>query len=265
MIISLIISTYNWSQALELVLLSILKQSHPPHEIIIADDGSDKITQDLIHSFRDKTSIKIIHVWHEDKGFRKSKILNKALKSTNGNYIIQIDGDIILHKNFIQDHLNNAKKNTYLYGSRASLKENATKIAIKNKKISFNFFSKGIKKRGRTIYLPLMNWLLKQKNENSKKVRGCNLSYWKKDALKINGYNEGFVGWGYEDFEFVQRLLNANIKGKKLKNNAIQYHLFHKEAPKGDKTIGDNLLIDTIRNKIYYISNGIHKNNKTPN
>lgn len=259
---SLIISTYNWPEALKLVLFSVLNQKQLPDEIIIADDGSDYITKNLIDSFKENTSIKIVHVWQEDKGFRKSLILNKAIEAANSDYIIQIDGDLILHKYFVRDHLKHLEANTYLYGSRVTLKKDTTRRILEKEKIEIHFFSKGIKKRGRMIYLRLPSFCFKKENKNSKKVRGCNLSYWKSDALKINGYNEDFVGWGYEDFEFVQRLLNLGIEGKRLKNNAIQYHLYHKEAPKGDTSIGDNLLINTIQNKISYISKGINKSNK---
>ena len=90
---TLIISTYNWPQALELVLLSVLKQTQLPDEIIVADDGSTGETATLIEHFKLKFSKPLIHVWHEDDGFRKSVILNKAIAQAKGEYIIQADGD----------------------------------------------------------------------------------------------------------------------------------------------------------------------------
>jgi glycosyltransferase involved in cell wall biosynthesis len=99
---SLIITTYNWSAALELVLLSLLKQSRLPDEIIIADDGSTEATKQLIGRYTDKFQCGLHHIWQADKGFQKTKILNKAVAKANGDYIIQIDGDILLHKHFIK-------------------------------------------------------------------------------------------------------------------------------------------------------------------
>jgi glycosyltransferase involved in cell wall biosynthesis len=107
---TLIISTYNWPKALNLVLLSVLNQRQLPTEIVIADDGSKEETKNLIDSYRDKLSIPIKHVWHEDVGFRLAKIRNKAIATALGDYIIQIDGDVILHPYFIKDHLDFAKK-----------------------------------------------------------------------------------------------------------------------------------------------------------
>src|SRR6056300_334152 len=95
---SLIITTYNWPEALELVLLSALRQSVLPNEIIIADDGSTKATERLISKIAGKSPIPIIHSWHEDKGFRLSRSRNLAIAKTSCEYIICTDGDLILHR-----------------------------------------------------------------------------------------------------------------------------------------------------------------------
>src|SRR6185437_1204228 len=108
--IGLLISTYNWPEALELVFLSILGQARMPDEILIADDGSGDDTRKLIDSYREKFNIPIRHAWHEDNGFRKSIVLNKAVKLAESDYIIEIDGDIILDHRFIADHIKQAAK-----------------------------------------------------------------------------------------------------------------------------------------------------------
>jgi glycosyltransferase involved in cell wall biosynthesis len=131
---SLLISTYNWPRALELVLLSAANQKVMPDEILIADDGSTEETKDLIESFKKKLLIPIYHFWHEDKGFRKSIILNKAIASAKGDYIIQVDGDCIMHKNFVGDHKAMAKQNTYLYGSRVNIQESFLPELFQKKK-----------------------------------------------------------------------------------------------------------------------------------
>ncbi len=101
---SLLISTYNWPQALELILKSALNQTEMPDEILIADDGSTEETKELIENFKTKSTVPINHIWHEDKGFRKAIILNRAIAAAIGEYIIQIDGDCIMHRNFVKDH-----------------------------------------------------------------------------------------------------------------------------------------------------------------
>ena len=257
---ALLISTYNWPDALKLVLLSVKQQSVLPNQVIIADDGSTKDTQKLINKFNTNFPVPIKHVWHKDVGFTKTVILNKAIKEITSEYIIQIDGDIILHKHFIKNHINYSQKNTYLYGSRVSLNETVSKKVLASKKINFNWlFSPGLLRRGRAIYFPMFNKFIKPESKNSRKLRGCNVSYWKKDAYSVNGYNEDFKGWGYEDFEYVQRLLHNGIKSKRIKQAAIQYHIYHQESPKGDTTIGDAILTRIIKNRVVKCKNGIQK------
>jgi len=127
---SLIISTYNWPEALDLVLKSVLRQTTMPSEVIIADDGSKAETRLLVEDYKKIFSVPLIHVWQEDIGFRLATIRNKAISNSNFPYIIQIDGDVILNKNFIKDHLIFAKPNQYLFGSRVNIKEKKTSRII---------------------------------------------------------------------------------------------------------------------------------------
>ncbi len=255
---TLLITTYNWPEALELVLLSVKSQSVLPNEIVIADDGSTKSTEELITKLKDEFSIPVKHIWHEDVGFTKTIILNKALREIRSDYIIQIDGDVILHKHFIKDHIRLSEPNTYLFGSRISLKEEYSKKVLQNKIIKFHWTNSGLLRRGRAVYLPLFGTFFNKKSrKDSGKLRGCNMSYWKKDAVAINGYNQDLIGWGYEDFNFAQRLLNAGIVSKRIKHVAIQFHIYHKESPRGNTEKGDKIIIETTKNKITKCKNGL--------
>lgn len=256
---TLLISTYNWPEALELVLMSVLNQKTLPNEVVIADDGSTESTKTLIEKFKNNFPINIRHIWHEDNGFTKTVILNKALKTITSDYTIQIDGDVILHPNFIEDHLKFAEKGTYLFGSRTSLTESYSKRVLKKKQIRFRWLNNGLLRKTRAIHFPIYNALTRSENKNSNKLRGCNMSYWTSDALNINGYNEDYIGWGFEDFDFAQRLLNSGIAAKRIKHAAIQYHIFHEEAKKGNTDKGNKILTETIQQKISFCKNGIEK------
>lgn len=260
---SLIISTYNWPGALKLVLESALKQTVLPDEILIADDGSTSETKNLVEEFQQKTSLPIHHIWHQDDGFRLAEIRNKSIKAAASDYIIQIDGDTVLHPDFVKNHLRLAETNTFLSGSRVLLSEEVSKIAEQENLIKFSPFSNGIKNRFNATYLPLLNIFRKPKNEPLEKlifkVRGCNMSFWKKDLLEVNGYNEDIKGWGREDSEIALRLLKKGVGFKKIKNAAIQYHLHHKEAPKNQLAFNDQLLSEAKKMKGFTTRNGIEK------
>jgi len=255
--ISLIITTYNRPDALELVLISILQQTEYPTEIIIADDGSAKTTQKLVEKYQKKMPIPLRHCWHSDKGFRLATIRNKAIVMATGEYLIMIDGDMVLHKSFIKDHKNMVRQNAFVQGKRVLLGQKLSLQAIQNQQIEFNFFHKEVKNKLNTLRMPfLANWLLGPTHP-TKGVRGCNMAFWRKDVILINGFNEDFVGWGREDSEFVARLSHAGIKRINFKFGAIAYHLYHENQKKMTPKENDALLEKTLAQKSVWCERGI--------
>lgn len=254
---SLVTPTYNWPEALELLLLSVKHQSVYPNEVIIADDGSTKETQQLIQRFQKDFPVPLHHVWHEDKKNRKPAIMNKAIASAKYPYIVEIDGDIIMHKHFIKDHIEMAEKNQFLYGSRVNITKELLTTLFKDKQITFNLFSKGIKKRGRTLRIPTLANLQKQEDKRSSKLRGCNMSFWRDDFIKVNGFNENLVGWGIDDSEMIQRMLNIGVKGKRLKFRGLVYHIYHKEQSRSLVHINEEIEKQTTEDNITYIEKGV--------
>lgn len=257
--VTLIITTYNWPEALELVLESVLKQEVLPTEVIVADDGSTSSTLDIINSFKLRFPIPFKHVWHEDNGFNKSMILNKAIVKSKGDYIIQSDGDCILHPYFVKDHLRFVKKNQYLFGSRVNIQAFYLKNLFSKKQITFNLFSKGIKKRTRALHFPFLSHFYKIKNKFSENFRGCNTSFFKSDFIDVNGYNEDITGWGREDSELMLRLHNKGVKARRLRYRGIVFHIWHKEKAK-DRVEFNNQIEQMVINKsLSWCENGINK------
>ncbi len=254
---ALLISTYNWPQALELIFKSIHEQTHLPDEVLIADDGSTNETKQLIDDFARKSTFKVIHVWQEDNGFRKAIILNKAVAKSSCEYIIQIDGDCIMHPEFIEDHKKNAQKNVYLYGTRATITKDALPRIFNEKQTKFNFLSKNIKKKTRTIHSALLSKLYKPHEGFSSNFRGCNVSFWREDFIAINGYNESFEGWGREDSDLVIRLGNKGVLAKRLRYVGIVYHIYHPENSRDNLNENDLIQNESIQNKIIRTEKGI--------
>ena len=162
--VSVIITTYNRHDALLFVLQSIERQTKIPEEVIIADDGSDANTEKLITNYQESSSLNIIHSWQEDKGFRAAKSRNKAIAISNFEYIVLVDGDMILHPKFIQDHLDNAEPGYFIQGTRVLLTQNRTRQALNNSTGSFSFISRGIRNaRMQFIRIIFQNYYQKRK------------------------------------------------------------------------------------------------------
>ena len=258
---ALIITTYNWKEALELVLNSALEQTVLPDEIIIADDGSRDDTKELIQKFIKSSDTPITHSWQEDEGFRLSHSRNRAISKAKSDYIIVVDGDMVLDKNFVKDHLGCAQKGIYLQGSRVLMMDDITKEIFKNKEmVKLSLFADNVKNKHNMIYMPLLTKLFcRSTNQELRRVRGCNFSLFKDEIYKVNGFNEDFTTWGKEDSEFVQRLYNVGMQRKNLKFSGIQYHLYHKEGSANDGNI--QLLNKAIDENLEWCDNGIDKYN----
>ena len=236
--VGIIISTYNNPSWLEKTLWGYLYQTRPADEIIIADDGSKEDTRLLINSFKDKLPIK--HIWHEDNGFQKSRILNKALIASQSEYIIFTDQDCIPRKDFIATHIKYAEEGFFLSGGYFKLPMNislqlsqediATGNAfslkwLKQQHLKYNFKCTKLIKNSK--FNQFMNFITPTKAT----WNGCNASGWRKDMLTINGFNEE-MQYGGQDREFGERLFNLGIKSKQIRYSAIVIHLDHKRPYK---------------------------------
>ena len=257
MSVSLIITTYNRPDALLLVLRSIEGQVTLPDEVIIADDGSHRESQKLITDFRQSSNLNIIHSWQEDKGFRAAKSRNKAISKSNGDYIVLIDGDMILHPEFINDHINQAQPSFFVQGSRVLLTEDKTNQTLDQQKINFSLLSNGLQNRNNAFHSNILSTLFSNKRNYLRGIRTCNMAFYKQDCININGFNNDFEGWGREDTEFITRLLNSGINRKNVRFNAIQFHLWHNEIIRDSLKKNNEILQDTINNHSQWCNNGI--------
>jgi len=259
--VSLIVTTYNWPKALELVLLSIKTQSILPNEVIIADDGSKEETRELIQRYQQSFPIPLIHSWQEDLGFRASRSRNLAIARSHSDYIIMIDGDMVLHRHFIRDHKRIAKPRHFVQGRRVILTQQLTEKLFENKNINIPLLSPNVKNKLNAICCPLLSTtfspLLTKKSYQS--IRSCNLAAWNKDIIQINGFNEDFVGWGREDSEFVVRLLNNDISRQDLRFGGVAYHLYHNENSRNNLNDNDQRLELAIKNKVRYCEHGLNQ------
>jgi len=256
--LTIILTTYNWPESLLLALHSIEKQTTLPSEVIIADDGSDFKTEKLVTKYKKKSKLKIIHSWQKDIGFRVARSRNLAVLKSTGDYIILIDGDMILHPNFVKDHVVNAEEGFFVQGSRVFLSEKQTKNVIKENKINFSFFSPGLKNRKNSIHSNFFSRVFSRKNNSLKSIKSCNMGFFKEDFLKINGFNNDFEGWGREDSEFIVRMYNSGIYRKNIHFNAIQFHLWHKESSRSLMAKNNIILNDSINNVSKWCENGIN-------
>ncbi|QLG46328.1 glycosyltransferase family 2 protein [Costertonia aggregata] len=267
--ISVIVSTYNSEEWLEKVLWGFNQQTFKNFEVVIADDGSGEATKNLILEMSKKVDYHIIHVWQEDEGFQKSKILNKSVLACRSEYIIMTDGDCIPRKDFVHVHYLNKAKGYFISGGYYMLPMNISKLITledieKQRCFNLNWLKeKGIPKTfknnkltARGIISKLLNWI----TPTNASWNGHNSSGWKKDILNVNGFDER-MQYGGQDRELGERLFNFGIKSKQLRYSAVCVHLDHKRGYKTPESIAKNQQIrkETKQEKRVWTYYGITK------
>jgi len=247
--ISVIVSTYNAEEWLEKVLWGFNQQTFKDFEVVIADDGSKESTKDLLDTMAKSVFYTIKHVWQEDNGFQKSRILNKSVTTCSAPYIIMTDGDCIPREDFVQVHYINKAKGYFISGGYYMLPMNISKMItledieeqrcfdiywLKEKGIPKTFKNKKLTATG--IISSILNWI----TPTNASWNGHNASGWKKDILNVNGFDER-MQYGGQDRELGERLFNFGIKSKQLRYSAVCIHLDHKRGYKTAETIAKNL------------------------
>ncbi len=235
-LVSVVVTTYNWPEALSLVLNSLADQQDRNFEIVIADDGSGGETTRVIENFAANCEIPVKHYWHEDSGFRVAKARNGAIAMAAGELVIFIDGDCCVMPDFITRHRKAAEQGCLVSGKRVFLKERLTKTLLKRKwafhklprPLLFLTALSGFANRPfQFIRLPHKGpWLWEHEN-CWRKAQTCNLAVFKADIDKIKGFDEAYQGHGWEDSDFVLRLLRSGLKRKNVEYCSPVLHLFH--------------------------------------
>jgi glycosyltransferase involved in cell wall biosynthesis len=267
---TVIFSTYNSEEWLEKVIIGFSVQTEQDFEIVIADDGSTDKTKELIDRLRNETAIPIKHVWQEDHGFQKTKILNKAILAAASDYLIFTDGDCIPRNDFVDVHLNYREIGYFLSGGYFKLPMNVSKLITKDDIISQRCFQlKWLKSHGlaksiknsKLIARGFWTKILNKATPTSPSWNGHNASGWKKDLLEINGFNQE-MQYGGEDRELGERLFNLGIKSKQIRYSAICVHLDHARGYVNQEAIDKNRAIRdyTLKNKVIKTPNGFNLN-----
>jgi glycosyltransferase involved in cell wall biosynthesis len=251
---SVIAAFYNKIDYLKLVLAGFERQTTREFELIIADDGSAENAVVQINKLKTNYSFPIKHIWQEDKGFRKNKILNTAIKNAESDYLIFIDADCVPHRRFVEGHLRLSQNNISLTGRRVNLSRKFTSVlSEKNVRLGFlenNFFKQALDgifgesvdvEKG--IYIR-NKFLLSLLNKKNRGLLGCNFSLFKSDLVKINGFDERYEAPSIgEDSDVQFRLELSGVKVKSINHAAVQYHLYHKlqERPQRNLDLFDEV------------------------
>jgi len=265
--VSVIVTTYNWPQALRLVLQSLCSQSHADFEVIVADDGSEDQTAKLIQHYQRQNKISIRYCWQPDQGFRAAKIRNRAVAMARYDYLIFLDGDCVPRKNFIANHCKLAERGYFVSGSRVLLSQAFTQsvLSTKNEIHHYSLMRWLMLKWTRQCnrFFPLLTLplgaLRKRETMRWQGAKTCNLAMWRNDFLAVNGFDEQFIGWGFEDSDLVIRLQKNSVKRKSGKFFVPVIHCWHPEQSREKMLQNEQKLQSTLLSEQTFIEQGINQ------
>jgi len=256
--LALVVNTFNQPDYLARALEAIARQVQPPAEIILADDGSDDATRELFERWAAAHCWRCERVWQKRDGFRRARILNLAIAKASSDYLVFLDGDTLPHPRSMADHGRLAARGTFVQGHRALIQRNG---AI--------FFGLGAFEadRRRAVLRGQLRGLVnayrwprpaRRYRADLRGTRGCNLAIWRSDLVKVNGYNEAFIGWGREDSELAARLMNAGVRRLDVRGWALCYHLWHPPASRAGLATNEQLLQETLTRKTSWCDAGLN-------
>ena len=246
--ISVIISTYNKPHFLERVLRGYSVQTRRDFQVVVADDGSGPETAALIERMRADTSLEILHVWHEDRGFRKTEILNRAIVASAGDHLLFTDGDCIPRRDLLDVHYRLAESGRYLAGGYLKLPEEVS-AAISVDDVLTGRFSdlRWLRARGwspgrralRLVRSERLAALFDRLTPTAAHFHGNNASVAREALLEVNGF-EGEMGYGGLDRALGYRLENLGVRGKQIRHRAVCLHLHHERPYKNAEVVQRN-------------------------
>ncbi len=265
--VAVILTTYNQPMWLQKALWGYAVQTHGDFELIIADDGSGEETRQVIEDFSRQSGMDVRHIWHPDEGFQKCRILNRAIESTQADYLIFSDGDCIPRKDFVEAHIARARKGYFLSGGYFRLNKKVSDSVSREDIQSQRVFSiKWLRKNGQELthkFFKLLSSkgltrMMNALTPTRATWNGHNVSGWRSDVVNANGYNED-MGYGGLDRELGERLVNAGIRGQQVRYHAVCLHLDHPRPYKTSQGMQANLSIrsQVVSKKITRTKNGM--------
>lgn len=261
--IGVIVPTYERPEALRAVLRALEAQTYRRFEVVVADDGSGPATRELVERFQGTSDLPLHHVWQEDSGFRAGAIRNRAIAATSGEYLVMLDGDCVVRPSFLKRHARLAERGFFVRGKRIRLSRALTEEVLNE---SLPIHDWGILRWYRLYrddeidqFEPVLSLPLGPFRKTSPpiwtRVESCNLGVWRDEVIEINGFNEEYVGWGFEDCDLVMRLIRAGARRKEGRYSVPVFHLWHELSTDPDRN--EALFNEHLNSKVTRIECGV--------
>lgn len=233
--VEVLLAVYNSPEVTRLSLEGYCRQTDADFGLVVADDGSGPEIEKLLGEYQSR--LRIRHLWQEDRGFRKARILNKAIASSEADYLVFSDNDCIPSRHFVADHKHAAQRGSFVTGRRVDLGPVPTQELLSGQRsdpesltwILWHSLKKNLKRGEKALRPPY--WLHQLWSRKQIGTLGANMAMWREDLIRINGFDEAFEGYGQEEVDLEWRLIAAGIRCRTILGRAALFHLYHPPRP----------------------------------
>lgn len=246
--VSVVLSTYRRPRALELALRGYAGQEDLDFELVIADDGSGGETATVIAEAARRGGPELVHVRHADRGFRKSRILNRAIVASAGDYLLFSDGDCIPRSDLIATHRALAAPGRFVAGGYLKLPPDVS-AAIEAEDVATGRATdlgwlrrqgwrpgrRSLRLTGSDFWGRVLDFL----TPTSTHFHGNNASVHREALFVVNGFDEE-MGYGGLDKALGFRLENAGWSGLQARHRAVAVHLHHERPYRDPAVVEEN-------------------------
>ena len=257
--LTLAMTTYERPDALAAVLATLARQTDAPDELVIADDGSGETTRAVVERFACTARYPVHYVRQEHRGFRVARLRNLAIARASGDYVVFVDGDMLLHPQFVADHRRHARPGRYTQGVRVLLDAACTRrmLARPGEIPRLTDSGLGALRRLYAVHSRVLSRHTMRLANALIALKACNLAAWRDDLVKVNGFDEAFEGWGFEDKDLCFRLQHGGVARQTLLFGGIAYHLFHPPASRERRAVNERMLALTLAERRVRCAHGL--------
>ena len=264
--LSVVVSTYEWPEALGAVLRALHKQSDPDFDIVVADDGSGPETAVVVRRWQGRFGQRLIHSWQADEGFRAARVRNLGALARDSNLLVFLDGDCVPRRDFVRTTRASARPGWFGVGRRLLLSPAFTRRVLEEE-LPIHRWS-------------LARWLPEARHRTGiavltardrRKVGGLGVPDFVPDGNayspvvlaatdfeRVNGYDMRYEGWGEEDVDLAIRLRRLGLRCGHLGGSGTVLHLWHPSLVDAERP-NWRLLEETERSGALEAASGLHE------
>jgi len=242
---SVVVSHYNQGKSLQR-LLECLTQQEPIREmeILVCDDGSadppsTRWLRSQLHAF---PNIAGVVLSQEHRSNRVARSRNNGIKAAQGNYVIFLDADMLVARDFITQHLATAAEGVISCGTRTDLVcrgDLTLNVGEIDEKLSDERVRDAAAYRQEAMVSSRNPW---------RACIGANFGAAKSDRLK---FNELFIGRAPEDLELAYRLCRRHGYHVRVNRRTCGLHVKSLETHSRWREIDHAGIVDILRNASY--------------